>query len=218
MSVELPHLNVIYMPIPKAACTSVKFALAGLDPNRTLPMSYFSEDVSRLHKIYKTSRFRPHRWQPYCDGTWWRFTVIRDPLRRILSLYQNRVVEMRELFNSPRLRAQTRLPMDPDPDFFFQNLRDYMDHASVVKHHALPSRVFIGPRPFLFDDIYKVEELNALAERLSERAGQSVVIPRLNTTQTPLQFSDLSSKTQSALKLFLLEDYINLRDYYPIAF
>ena len=219
MSVALPDLRIVYMPIPKAACTSVKAALASIDPEAPITAEEIAADPYCVHAHYQTTRFRPHRWEPYSDGTWWRFAVVRDPLKRLLGVYSNRVEELKELYHSPKMREQTALPMDPDPDFFFQNLLAYMELSSTIKHHALPSHLFIGPLPLRFDTVYKTENLGQLGADLSARAGREVRVPRFNSTEHPLKLSDLAPATMDALRERLSDEYIHLQDYYknPLA-
>lgn len=218
MTVELPAHGIVYMPVPKAACTSVKAALLRIDPRQEVDEAGLRTNPDQVHQIYQTKRFRPHRWEPYCNGQWWRFAVVRDPVKRILSVYTDRVIGRNELKNSPKLRKQSRLPANPDPDFFFQHLQEYKELSSVVKHHALPQRLFVGPSPLKYDRVYKTEELHELANDLSERSGIEVVIPRFNTSSSTLLFSDLSRQTQLHLKEIVSEEYDHLADFYPNPF
>ncbi|WP_368855194.1 sulfotransferase family 2 domain-containing protein [Sinisalibacter lacisalsi] len=138
----------------------------------------------------------------------------RDPLKRLFSAYTDREVARRELYNSRLLRKQKVLPLDPDPDFFFQNLEGYMAQASVVKHHVLPAWLFIGPAPLRYDAVYKTSQIDALAEKLSALTGETVEIPRFNSTRTRLAFDDLAPETRDALRTFLAVDYEHLAGYY----
>lgn len=218
MCVELSQLRIVYMPVPKAACTSVKAALSSIDDGSPISAEDIQKNSTVVHRYYQTSRFRPHRWEPYCDGTWWRFSVVRDPLKRLLSVYSNRVVGLRELHNSPRLRAQKTLPLDPDPDFFFQNLKKYMDLSSSIKHHALSARLYIGPKPIKFDKIYRTDEIDVLAKDLSAKAGRTVVVPRFNESKSTIALNDLDEKTVRHLEERLQEQYDHLSDYFTNPF
>lgn len=212
MAVAIPAHKIAYMPLPKAACSSVKSALLSIDPDNRLSEEARQGLGDGIHGIYETRRFRPHRWERF-DG-WWRFAVVRDPLRRLLSVYTDRVVGRRELRSSRRLRRATHLTTDPDPDFFFQNLREYRDLASVVKHHVLPARLFIGPPPLRYDAVYRVGELPTLSAKLSELTGQEVLIPRLNRSGERLHFDDLKPETQSVLRDWLVGEYEDLSPYF----
>ncbi|MCG7574839.1 sulfotransferase family protein [Phaeobacter sp. CNT1-3] len=218
MSVVLSRFKIVYMPIPKAACTSVKAALASVDPDCPLTNEEILQNSSIVHSHFQTSRFRPHRWEPFSDGSWWRFAVVRDPLKRLLSVYTDRVRGRKELHNSPKLRKRPDLLLDPDPDFFFENLMEYIRNSSAVKHHALPSQLFIGPRPIAFDRIYKTDELGILANDLSERLGEDITIPKFNSSETNLSFSDLSSKAASVIRERLEPEYDHLSEFFENPF
>ena len=213
MVVAIESHKIAYMAVPKSACTSVKVALSQCDPSASLDMETAAADHSVVHSAFPTKRFRPHRWRGY-EG-WWRITVVRDPIKRLMSVYTDIVAGRQEIRNSRRLRrADSVLPIDPDPDFFYQNLDGYMKAASVVKHHALPVWLFIGPRPHLYDRIYRIEELPILAEDLSNRIGRPITIPRFNKATTTLDFSDLNNTTRASLKEFLDVEYASLAGIY----
>jgi len=216
MVIAIKRYKIAYMPVPKAACSAVKEALARIDPAMQAPAQI---DIHTWHIRYPTQRFRPHRWQRYADH--WRFCVLRDPLERLLSVYTNRVRDMEELRNSPRLRrdpAFADLPSKPDPDTFFQNLDRYRAACSAVKHHAFPCWLFTGPRLTHFDAIYRVSELDALASALSERCGQTVTIGRRNLSAAPLTLSDLQPRTQDSLRAHLAPEYRYLAAFYENPF
>ncbi|MEY8831298.1 sulfotransferase family 2 domain-containing protein [Sedimentitalea sp. XS_ASV28] len=214
MVVHIDAYKIAYMPLPKAACTSVKAGLALVDPAIDTSLETIAQNPDIVHGYYRTRRFRPHRWQAY-EG-WWRFAVVRDPLKRLLSAYTDRVVKRRDLYKSPKLRRQdATLPRDPDPDFFFRHLPEYRQAASVIKHHVLPAHLFIGLKPHRYDRVYKIEEMGELARDLAERIGQDVNLPRFNESSDKLDYADLQPDTQSCIREFLNEDYEQLDAYYP---
>lgn len=204
------------MPVPKTACTSIKTALAVVDPAVPASTSELVANPKTVHKIYSTRRFRLHRWRAY-DG-WWRFAVLRDPLARLLSAYADVVIGRNGLRDSPRIRAAGHeLPVAPDPDFFFQNLAAYRDASSLVKHHVLPARIFVGPDLSRFDRVYRIEELPDLANDLSYRVGKKVTFPRINKSAGKLRFSGLKPTTRDAVRDYLAADYALFAGYYPDA-
>lgn len=203
--------KIAYMAIPKAACSSVKAALCAIDPDARIPKSKIKGRVDELHIQYPTKRFRLHRWNLYEDH--WRFTVIRDPLKRLMSVYSDRKEQKRDLFRSPRLR-ESNLPDDPDPDFFFEHLQEYFGLSSVIKHHILPASIFIGPDLTRYDKIYRVEDLDHLAADISNRINAPISIPRLNKSTYSLSFDDLSPKAKAVIRKHLGSDYTLLSRYY----
>ncbi len=212
MVVAVPAFKIAYMAVPKAACTSVKAALAHVDPDVVIPPE---KDITvyTWHGIYPTRRFRPHRWEEY-EG-WWRFTVVRDPVKRLLSVYTNRIAQMNDLKNSRKLKdGRANLPVDPDPDYFFQNLEAYKQASSAIKHHALGAWLFTGRKPLKYDRVYRIEELGDLAADLSARTGAHVSFPRKNKSDMPLTLADLKPETIDSLRPFLTREYAHLSDYY----
>lgn len=212
MVIHINALNLAYMAIPKAACSSVKAALGALDPD--VPETDATAFPRKaLHNRYQTRRFRIHRWRAY-DGCF-RFTVVRDPLKRLLGVYSNRVVQRRELHTSRSFRrGLTDLPPDPDPDFFFQNLNAYINAASTIKHHALPTSVFTGKDFSLYSKVYRTSELGALAADLGDITGRKVTIPHVNSSPAPLCIDELAPKTRTAISTRLASEYAHLADYF----
>ena len=203
--------KIAYMAVPKAACSSVKAALCAIDPDARMPKAKVIDWVDELHIQYPTKRFRLQRWKLYEDH--WRFTVIRDPLKRLMSVYSDRIKQKRDLLRSRKLRKSDLLD-DPDPDFFFEHLQDYSSLSSVIKHHILPASIFIGPDLTRYDKVYRVEDLDQLAEDISNRINAPVLIPRLNKSAYSLSFDDLSPKAKAVIRKHLDSDYTLLSRYY----
>ena len=216
MVIEVEDHKIAYMALPKAACSSVKAAFALSDPRNSVSLADIEADDMLVHNLYRTKRFRPYRWQGYSD--WWRFTVIRDPLQRLLSVYTDCILRKNYLQNSPKMQRNPSLSKNPDPDEFFQNLPVYMDVSSAIKHHTLWARRFIGPPPLQYDRVYKTSELDQLAADLSKRMGKDVVIPHLNKSKEKLRLDDLSPATQAHIRERVIPEYDDLSDYYDNPF
>lgn len=210
--------RIAYQALPKAGCSSVKQALARIDPDVTLPAEDAHTDFT-WHRIYPTVRFRPMRWKPFEAEEWFGFCVVRDPTKRLLSCYTDRVLKRNELRNSPKVRNNPDLPEMPDPDFFFLNLAAYRKASSTIKHHSCCATLFIGPNLSRYDRVYRTSELNRLAQDLSARAGQAVEMPRANRSAMSLSLEALKPEARDAIRPFLESQYALLSDYYdnPLA-
>lgn len=217
MAIAVTAFKIAYMALPKAACSTVKRALAEIDPDVTLPPpDARARDI--WHTIYPTRRFREDVWKNF-DG-FWRFCIVRDPARRLMSCYTNRVVDRKVLHHSANLRrGRVDLPMDPDPDFFFQNLAAYRQASSDVKHHSLGAGLFLGSPPQGYDNVYRTEELDRFARDLSERCGREVTLAKENHSSSSLSIFDLAPRTRETLFEFLAQEYQTLGAYYenPLA-
>jgi hypothetical protein len=212
--VAVDTLGLAYMPLPKAACSSVKAALARLDPAVAAPDGPVPAET--WHAIYPTRRFRPHRWQAYARH--WRFCVVRDPIRRLMSCYTDRVVGRGILHHSRRLRRMHDLPADPDADFFFGHLDRYAALSSDIRHHTLGAWLFLRRPEEVFDRVYRTDELPCLAAELGRRAGRPVKLPVENASEATLRFDDLSPVTRDRLRPFLLQEYRTLSQFYENPF
>ena len=214
MAIEVEAYRLAYMALPKAGCSAVKEALARLDPDVTLPEA---PDVFTWHGIYPTARFRPHRWEKYLSRGWFRFCVVRDPIKRLLSVYSNRVDTFNDLARSRGVRVSD-LPADPDPDYFFGHLRDYIAASSSVKHHAIGAWLFLGPKPLRYTRVYRTDEMADLAADLEFVTGRKVVIPRSNASPRTVSFDELSPATRDSLRPFLDQEYRYLSEYFDNPF
>lgn len=217
MVISVEHYRIAYMALPKAACTTVKAALARIDLDVRLPSpDQYSHKL--WHQIYPTSRFHHRKWEPYED--YWTFCVVRDPVKRLMSCFTDIVATRQLLHTSQKLRRPSvDLPIDPDPDFFFQNLDRYSEKASVVKHHSLPARAFLGRKMDRYKTVYRTENLGQLALDLNELTGREIVLNKENSSSFKLTLDDLKPETIDAIRPRLNEEYELFQDYFsnPIA-
>ena len=210
MVIAVDAFKLAYVALPKAGCSSVKKALAELDPWMSVPAE---TDVDLWHELYPTERHHPKEWARYRD--YFRFCVVRDPAKRLMSCYTDIVVGRNAVKHSPRVRASSGLPVDPDPDTFFSRLPRYRKKSSLVKHHVLGASVFLGENlAGDYDRIFRTSELGALAEDLSHRSGERVSMPHANSSGGGLSLSDLQDRTIDRLRPLLDAEYDYLSDYY----
>ncbi|MAM63918.1 sulfotransferase family 2 domain-containing protein [Maritimibacter sp. UBA3975] len=200
--IEIAEFEMAYSAVPKAGCTSVKTAIAELLGERPA-----EDDEYAVHPKLPTRRFAPRRFHRY-DG-WHRFTVVRDPIKRLLSVYTDLVATRNILRNSANIRrGRVDLPVKPDPDFFFQNLDAYRSAASVIKHHALRQILFTGPDLTLYDQVYDVSQLGRLGEDLSLMTGRPVSFDKpMNASKFRLKLDDLVPASRDVIHANAADDY-----------
>jgi hypothetical protein len=216
MVIRVDSHRLAYMAVPKAACSSVKAALAVLDPlqSQANPKQLGQKQV---HAIYPTMRFRKHRWD-FLENHF-KFTVVRDPLKRLLAVYTNRVEGLGILSHCRKIRrGRVHLPTEPDPDYFFQNLSAYIATSSDIKHHTLPTALFTGTDWSAYTRVFRTHDMPDLGAALSEHTGRDVAIPHFNSSGRRLHLSDLSVQTQRVLEVLLEEEYAHLAPYFDNPF
>jgi len=110
-TVVLPDLRVLYLPVPKAGCTTVLWLLAELGgvPIHTFDHSAWP-GVSPALIIHDTSLWGPGRFLSDYEGEerervlnqdgWFRFSLVRNPVPRLWSAWQSKL-----LLREPRFVA-----------------------------------------------------------------------------------------------------------------
>jgi hypothetical protein len=225
----LPAANVIvyrkkkiaYVPIPKNACTSLKMFFYDLKHNVEL-----KEHFTKIHGRFDYWAIDFDRFSE--DREYFKFIVIRDPLERFVSAYNNRVKMYRELskgwFTTNYANADTflkafedrSLSFDPDIDEFARRIEDYVELNHTIRHHFIPQHNFFHGRPEVFDRVYNIRQLSELARDLETRIGQPVSFRNVQETkdvQNPARLSDLNEAALSHIKDFYREDYRVLAPY-----
>ena len=147
------------------------------------------------------------------------FCLTRDPVKRLLSAYTNRVFQHWELApNHPDGKAAIEAGLEANPklEYFVENLERYQAVAESIFHHTRPMVDFIGRDPSRYDRMFDLAEMPLLRERLMEhwRACELPVsrqdipsIPREQTSGTKLGLDALSPHAFEKLLAYYAEDY-----------
>lgn len=201
MVVALEEYEIGYVPVPKAACTMVKSALTALDPAAP-ELGQGRGGRRALHARYRTRRFRPAQFRPYRD--FYHFTVVRDPVERLLAVYCDLMADP----DAIRLEAgASDLARRPDPDLFFQNLDAYRAASPMVKHRARRQAFYVGSDLAFYDRIYTSSGLGILGRDLTAMTGRPIALPEETQDKPALGFDDLAPRTHRALRRELDGEY-----------
>lgn len=214
MPILIPSHKIAYFDTPKAASSSVKVALYRLERGEDFTSDVAADDA--IHWVYPTRRLDP-AVDFAAAADFWKCTVVRDPVARLLSAYSNRVAHHRDQLRDrfPRLRAFfLGLPLDPDPDTFFTRLGRYRLQSGRVRHHIDLAVRYIGTDLSRFDAVYPMERLGDFAADLSRRTGTAITFPRLQTGGPKITPDMLSPRAHAAMLDYLAPDYALLSDYY----
>jgi glycosyltransferase involved in cell wall biosynthesis len=185
-TVVLPQQRVLFLPMPKAACTSMLWTLAelaGLGPDdfagSTLPEPSAELTVHDMNAWAPEHRFAEYEGEArrgvLSDDGWLRFTVVRDPWRRLWSGWLSKL-----LLREPRFVAAfgeqpwfPRLPERPaDVVEDFRRFVDALGAGDAEDVHWAVQRELSEQLPL--DHIGRVERLGETLGRLYAHAG----IPR----------------------------------------
>lgn len=210
-AILLPKKSLGYCFIPKTACTSIKQALyklrTGQDFNRKkvgkTVHNYFQEEYKDISK----AKFK--------------FIVVRDPVKRFLSAYSNRVTHHKELSteylekrkNGQKL-LEKKVPTNPNIDQFFEFFYDYIT-ISVIDHHTKPMYTFLQDNNLdFFDKVYKIETIDQLTHDVEQFTNKEFKLPRAQTGGKKVSVSSLSQEQIEFLLEYYKKDYEVLEGYY----
>ena len=211
MAVQIEGLAVTYYPIPKSGTSSVKYALMALGGKEAA----LSDPDNEVHGNLSTSWVDP--FAPVYDGLGGKFTIVRDPLERLLSAYSSRVTDA-DVLTRPSAKKEMLdgfgLPTDPDPDTFILNVEKYCACSWEIRFHVASPRCFVGSSLFLFEHVFRFEEMDKVRAFLSSVSGKSVSMPRLQAAKAKISPSALSPAALAKAMRFCRYDYGFLVDYY----
>ncbi|WP_226778982.1 sulfotransferase family 2 domain-containing protein [Oceaniglobus trochenteri] len=137
-----------------------------------------------------------------------RIAILRDPVRRFLSAYSNRVLHYRELSEKAvgRKLRQHGLAPDPDIDTFVDHIDEYRRVSRWIAHHTARQNRHLGNDPDHFHHVFRTEDLSAFTRHLSHRFAPQPAPPRLQTGGPKFRPEDLSPETLRRIEAFVVED------------
>lgn len=103
MPVILEDHKIAFFNVPKAASTSIKHAFHVVLHGKPFERGDFG--ARHIHELYKV-KIPVMREDIEALQGYWTFTVLRDPVKRVLSAYSNRVLHHRDMHKMPRARLR----------------------------------------------------------------------------------------------------------------
>ncbi len=195
--------KLAYFCIPKCGKTSVKSLMAEIGrPNE----SYFN---------YGAKVFNPLDRHRAKDA--YRFTVIREPISRLVSAYNDRIGDRDDVRRSGLSTTLCKpLGLNPSPDIeeFVLNLRKYALINDRVYRHVIPQVKYVGKDANYYDAIYKIQDIPRLADDLSQMLGLELSTRKNNSSKKNKTVSDLSNEAIELAKEYYSEDFNILGQYF----
>ncbi|MCC5969918.1 MAG: sulfotransferase family 2 domain-containing protein [Pararhodobacter sp.] len=207
MTVILEDHKLSYIPVPKVACTSLKVMFFevengfGFKPFRTSGKMWW------IHRFYPSipftdqniARMEGHR----------RMAVVRDPVKRLLSCYSNRVLHHKELSRDAAGAAleAADLPCSPDLSTFVRRLPEYCAAVESIWHHAMPMVEYLGRDPQFYTHLYPIKDTGEMQAEVARLTGVSAQLDRLQKGGPKISTDKLSATDLALLKDFYDEDY-----------
>ena len=199
LALVAPSLQVLYLPTPKAACTTIKLMLseaAGTHRHEMadrLAIMHVSRTQTIHHPaVHGLTRFadlspRDQRTILASDH-WLRIASLRDPVSRAYSAWENRVFmrahrRTREVIAlAPDVTTNGRLDVAASFTRFVAALCEN-ESTFMVDHHFWPQSRVVRPELVSFTSLVRVDqpgEVDKIAALLGERSGKQLTASRLN--------------------------------------
>ena len=215
MPVLVPTLGLAYFAVPKNACTTLKEAFFALNEGR--PFAPWDGPEGRTMYIHNTQGYfsAPATPEAFAETEGLlRLAVVRDPMRRLVSCWKNRVLHHREL-SVARLGeapfAQHGLPPDPPFPLFIEKLEGYRALSWSIRHHSDLQVVFLGRDPGAFAHVVPMEALAELQELVASLAGAPVAFGHAQRGGREFPDPEIDAATRQRMLAYAAEDYDHWR-------
>lgn len=213
--IYLPEQKLIYIPIPKNACTSIKHALYEIEFDKRFDADLPEFSDYREHHDYYLKRSNAFtsvntlRERTDCM----RFALVRDPVKRLISCYRNRVVDLGDLESSGTDLKRNGLPIDPDLNTFAMNLDTYRKVNKSIEHHARPQAEILGGTIDYLDRVFTLAETSELLDML-QKYKPGLQLRQRKTGGTTRTLADLSPQALDAVISYYQQDYELLTEFF----
>jgi len=201
-----------YRHIPKVACTSIKRKMYEFENGLKFNREYVGRDVHSYFSRFDTD----------ISDCKFRFLVVRDPVKRLLSAYSNRVGHHKELAPSYLNEALDKKLISkeflnvaiPNPGLgqFIEFLELYRE-VPTINWHVKSIHSFV-PDISGFTDVYPMERISDFQNKLSKLTEHEVIFERSQVGGRKISLKELDSRQLEFLISYYQDDYELLKDYY----
>ncbi len=204
MTVHIHRASLTYFALPKVACTSLKHFFHEV---RTGQPFFPPHPGRHIHHVHPT-RLVDDLPMNFI-GADERILVLRDPIRRVVSAYRNRVHGHKELSKAKAGLALEAHGLAPYPTLtkFVDQLEQYQEAVPSIRHHTRPVVDFIGHDISYFTRVYDISEVESLVAFVNRKMGTDVQLQRRQTEGGPQTIDDLGPAQREKLLDYYKEDY-----------
>lgn len=210
MAVVSATYGLAFFPVPKNACTTGKEWIHYLETGAFFGKRPRADGFTvRVHGVagFATSPLAESDLDQ--TATFFRFAILRDPVERLISAYNDKAFRGGGLgprFVSPAQLQETGLPQRPDFATFVEHLDAYRSLSWTVAHHTDPQVVFLGRNPSAFDRLAMLQEIGQLRADISARVGRD--LPELHSNSSRKIPTPVPTAGQRRrIEAFYAEDY-----------
>lgn len=161
--VSIPEHKIAYWPVPKNACTSLKYAFYKLRTgDEFVPFRINNHYLYHIHSVFPSKRFK----KPNLSQGWKKIAIVRNPVDRIVSAYCNRILYHNDLGRHKATLAEQGLTHQPDFASFIENIEAYRQVSQKIKDHTDPQIDYLGEDASFFDYVTNIKGISNLPDIL----------------------------------------------------
>jgi hypothetical protein len=218
--IHCERLKLSYFPIPKNGTSTMRAVLRAIndeDERISRHVRTRGADVGATEETSARNFPRAQREYEAAGLGYERLVLIREPLRRFYSGFQNKVRNGRlaKLAEAERL-PESGLPTRPDLETFVDNLDQYRAESFMIRRHFYPQSHFTGRDLSWYHHVYQLERFGDFARFMSDRLGQEIAFPHVKKQDLDW-VADVSPKTADRIRAAYERDFRVLADFYPAA-
>ncbi len=216
MPVHSRELRLTYYAVPKIGSSTMRTVLWALSEGREPAAARLPRSRDKILKRRQAAAplARAQRIAAEDGHGFETLVLVRDPLRRFLSGFQNKV---RNGQLALKLGAASLpggdLPSQPDLETFLTHLPAYRKSHFMIRQHFRPIHHFLGPDLSIFDHVHQLERFGDFAEFLSTRLGRKINFPHVKK-QDMRWVDDISPALKHRIQKRLRKDYKVLHRFY----
>jgi len=192
---------IAFVPMPKCGSTSIKAHLLKIAQNLTTP---------NPHPFFENPLFNTSAKKIEDYPNHYKFVVLRDPIDRFLSYYNNNILTQQSL--SVRYKKQSiifGLETQPEINQLIRQWREYCFVFEDFRHHTLPQSAYLGQSLTGFNDVFLLEDIGKLLNKLTQLYQSKEHPTHLMKSEKPISglYKQLSKKSLETLLEIYQDDY-----------
>jgi len=213
--IYLQEKKLIYIPIPKNACSSLKQAFYQIEFGKQFDYSHnLKLGFHDIHDYYEKRNNAFTSLKRLKNNEDCRcFAVVRDPIDRLLSSYGNRVIDLKDLEASRKILEKINLPVEPDLNTFVLNLETYRKVNIGINHHVRLQSEFLGGTLEYLDQVYPFEKMKLVTQKLKSYDSK-LVMKREKSDGAKFNINHLSPEALNFALEYYKKDYQLLEEFY----
>lgn len=183
-----PHHKIAYLLLRKCGCSSIRHAISGIRDQQQIPARQTTLHEGRKSYCYLAEKLP----QP---ESWFKFTLVRDPICRFLSFYSTKILNQNLAANHTfqnfhRFGLLPNMTIDQVLDVLF-------DPGKETEPHAVLQTQYLDRVGYALDYIGRLERLQHSLNQIANLTGVVLEPGRLNRAKqphvlpTPQQFNRL---------------------------